>query len=176
MAASPLPRIVSVDEYLGMEFEADMDYVDGILEERNLGEFDHGDLQLQIAFLFRANQEKWQVRAVVETRVQVSPTRFRIPDVCILPASWQRTQIIREAPALCIEVLSPEDRLSRVLTRCEDFHGMGVPEVWIFHPARRHVLVVRPGAVIETIKEGTLTLAGTPISLPLGDVFSALDA
>ncbi len=84
-------------------------------------------------------------------------------------------QIIREAPALCIEVLSPEDRLSRVLTRCEDFHSMGVPEVWIFHPAKRHVLVVRPGAVIETVKDGSLTLEGTPISLPLADVFGALD-
>ena len=39
VAASPLP--VSVDEYLHTVYEPDMDFVDGVLEDRNLGELDH---------------------------------------------------------------------------------------------------------------------------------------
>lgn len=175
MAALPLPPFVSVEEYLHGDYEPDMDYVDGFLEERYLGERDHADLQTFLAYLFLSHRKDWQLTALVEQRVQVSPTRFRVPDVCVLPLFAKRTPIVEEAPLLCIEVLSPEDRLSRVLTRCEDYLAMGVPEIWIFHPPNRQVLIVRPGAVTETLHEGTLTLEGTPISLSLAEIFSALD-
>ena len=40
-AADPL---VSLYEYLHSNYQRDMDYVDGVLEERNLGENTHADL------------------------------------------------------------------------------------------------------------------------------------
>jgi Uma2 family endonuclease len=121
-------------EYLKTVYQPDVDYVDGVIEERNSGEFDHGDLQLEIGALLRSHSDEWQIRVVAETRVQVAPTRFRVPDICVMPLSWNRTQIITEAPLLCLEVLYPEDRMSRVLTRCQEFLAMGTPEVWIFDP------------------------------------------
>ena len=45
---SSLPKIISVEDYLNTTYRPDVDYVDGEIEERNLGEFDHGDLQLAI--------------------------------------------------------------------------------------------------------------------------------
>jgi hypothetical protein len=38
MAPAPLPPFVPVEEYLHAAYEHDMDYVDGVLEERDLGE------------------------------------------------------------------------------------------------------------------------------------------
>ena len=40
--------LVSLEEYLKTSYEPDCDYVDGVLEERNLGEWNHGDLQGEI--------------------------------------------------------------------------------------------------------------------------------
>ena len=173
MATAVLPH-VSIDEYLHSVYQPDVDYVDGTLEERNLGEFDHADLQSELVTFFRNRSEEWNIRTVVETRVQTTPTRFRIPDICVMPLAWKRTQIIREAPMLCIEVLSPEDRMSNVLVRCREFNAMGRPEAWILDPKKRIAHRVTAAAVTE-LSNGALELAGTPITLDLAALFAVLD-
>jgi hypothetical protein len=46
MATQPVfDKPVSVEEYLSMEFEHDCEYVDGVIEERDLGEFEHSYVQ-----------------------------------------------------------------------------------------------------------------------------------
>lgn len=175
MAAAAINPLVSLYEYLHSDYQPDMDYVDGVLEERNLGENEHSDLQTELAVLFRNHRNEWQVKAFVEQRVQVSPTRFRVPDVTVMPGSWKRTPIIMEAPLLCIEVLSPEDRFSRIRSRCQDYFSMGTPEAWIFDPSRREALVLRPDGSMSTLREGSLRLAGTPVEVALAEVFCVLD-
>ena len=39
---------IPVEQYLTGQYESDVDYVDGIIEERNLGENDHSKWQLAI--------------------------------------------------------------------------------------------------------------------------------
>ncbi len=174
MAASATVPFVSVEEYLRSDPQPDMDYVDGVMEERNLGEYDHADLETELAAIFRNHRKDRNVRAVVEVRVQVLPTRFRIPDVCVMPAAWKRTPIMHEAPMLCIEVKSPEFTLKRERTRAQDFLIMGVPEVWILDPEKRTAYVLR-GDEMTGQCEGTLRLNGTPIELDLAALFSVLD-
>jgi hypothetical protein len=41
--------LVSVEEYQHTSYEVDCDCVDGELVERQVGEFDHADLQTEIA-------------------------------------------------------------------------------------------------------------------------------
>ena len=65
---TPLTQLISVEEYLNTTYRPDVDYVDGEIEERNLGEFDHGDLQATISGMLRDRREDWGVRVVVETR------------------------------------------------------------------------------------------------------------
>lgn len=78
------PMLISVEEYLATSHSPDCDYVDGRVEERNFGEWDHATLQTSIAVFFHARRKEWGINVVVEQRVQVSPTRFRIPDVCVV--------------------------------------------------------------------------------------------
>jgi hypothetical protein len=40
---------ISVSEYLSSSYRPDCDYVDGLILKRDVGEFDHGTLQLAIA-------------------------------------------------------------------------------------------------------------------------------
>jgi len=65
--------------------------------------------------------------------VQVSQTRFRVPDVCVALGEAPG-QIFRVPPFLCIEILSPEDRVSRVNERMADYLNFGVPYVWLLDP------------------------------------------
>ena len=114
---------------------------------------------------------------VVEARVQVAQTRFRVPDVCVLAAGLERERIIRHAPLLCIEVLSPRDRLNAMRKRVQEFLDMGVAEVWIFDPETRTAYVCS-GDLATPITEhhsGTLRLAGTSIEIAVEAVFATLD-
>ena len=45
--------LISVAEYLAASYHPDREYIDGILEERNLGEYDHANLQSALLVWFR---------------------------------------------------------------------------------------------------------------------------
>jgi Uma2 family endonuclease len=91
-----------------------------------------------------------------------------------MPSSWERTQIVRQPPLLCLEVKSPAYSLKREISRAQDYLRMGVAEVWIFDPETRTAYVLRGEDVIEH-REGVLKLAGTAITLDLASLFRVLD-
>jgi Uma2 family endonuclease len=171
MATSTL---VPVSEYLATAYRPDCDYVDGQVQERNLGELDHGSLQLAIAVLLNNKRHEWQIRVVPELRVQVTADRFRVPDICVLSADAPREQVVRSAPLLCIEILSPEDTLSRMVERVHDFLKMGVRQVWIFDPRLRSAMVCEGAAMVEHTA-GQLALPGTQVTVDLAEAFRVLD-
>jgi len=71
--------LISVQEYVATSYRPDRDYVDGELQERNLGELEHSLLQTAVVAWFWTRRKEWNVLPVVEQRVQVAPTRFRVP-------------------------------------------------------------------------------------------------
>jgi Uma2 family endonuclease len=174
MAAATLP-FISIEEYLHTSYEPDADYVDGEIEERSMGEWDHGDLQGEILTILRGFAKQWHIRAAPEIRVQVAPTRFRVPDVCVISAADPKEQIVQTPPLLCIEIISPEDRYTRSTRKYSEYIDMGVREVWIFDPKARLVSVLHSNGVTTTHKEGSLRLEGTPIEISLAEVFAVLD-
>jgi Uma2 family endonuclease len=135
---------ISVEEYLRTSYRPDCDYVDGELRERNLGEFDHSSTQVRIV-VFLCNHYLLRARVLSEQRVQVKPGRFRIPDVCILRADAPKEQIVKTAPSLCIEILSRDDSMRRIMERIDDYFEMGVPVCWIVDPVRRRGWIATPG-------------------------------
>ncbi|MGA2149968.1 MAG: Uma2 family endonuclease [Bryobacteraceae bacterium] len=126
--------LVSIQEYLTSAFSPDCDYVDGVIEERNLGERDHARLQGAIFAYLYARRKEWGIHVYPEMRVQVSATRFRVPDVCVVAGPEPAEQIFRTPPFICIEVLSPDDRLTRMQERVDDYIAFGVPYIWILNP------------------------------------------
>ena len=124
---------VTLTEYRSTVYEPDMDYVDGELEDRNVGELDHSKLQKRLlALLEKAGFEF----AYPELRLKVAPTRYRIPDVCVYTEE-PTGQVPTAPPLLAIEVLSPEDRVSRIQVKLDDYITMGCPCVWVVDPALR---------------------------------------
>ena len=167
-------HLIPVGEYLGSTYRPDVDYVDGHLEERALGETDHGTVQTRVILLLASKEQDWAIRVLTETRVQTSSTRFRIPDVCVMPRVWVRTPIVTEPPLLCIEVLSPGDTVSAMRRRVQDFLEMSVKVVWILDPQTRTVYVC-VGAEMTEQRDGPLWVAGTAIQVAVGDIFATLD-
>jgi Uma2 family endonuclease len=128
---------VPVDVYLRSSFEPDAEYVDGVIEERAVGELDHAAWQAAIQNWFWMRREEWGIRVFAELRVQVTPTRFRVPDVVILENTGplkEMDQIVHTPPVAVFEVLSPEDKLVRVLEKLADYEAMGVRGIFVINP------------------------------------------
>jgi Uma2 family endonuclease len=173
--AAVVPIELTLDEYLHSVYHPDCDFVDGHIEERNLGEYEHSALQAMIASWFIQRRKEWCIHVTTEYRTRVSPSRVRIPDVSIFPTGGPAEKVRVTPPLLAIEILSPEDRLPRVLTRLNDFVAMGVPNLWLIDPADRLAYTyTREG--LRLIEHTRLEIPGSPIYLDLPEIFSALDA
>src|SRR5580704_5572361 len=102
---------VAIETYLKTSYHPDRDYVDGEIEERNLGEFDHAELQTALAAWFHLRRKEWNVYALTEQRVRTSASRVRIPDLCLVSRDLPVERVITQPPVVVIEILSPEDRV-----------------------------------------------------------------
>lgn len=129
--------LTSLAEYLASSYHPDCDYVDGEVEERNLGEFDHAAVQAFLIAFFFQHREAWNLHALPEMRVKVSSERVRIPDVCLIRREQTTERVLTIPPLVLIEILSPEDRVVRYNERLSDYRHMGIRCVWVVDPANR---------------------------------------
>ena len=167
---SALPEAVSVYEYLHTIYEPDCDYVDGVLVERNVGEKDHGKLQQEIWFHLRQHQREWGIFPIIEQRVQISLTRYRVPDICVVAGPEPGEQIFTSPPLLCIEILSPEDRMGRMEQKIDDYLKFGVAYVWVIDPQTRQAWIYTSVARRE-VQDGVLRTENPDIRIALDDLF-----
>lgn len=170
-----IAHLIPVEEYLRTEYEPDRDYVDGELEERNLGERDHGDTQGGIYTFLKTEGRRPGVFIFLEQRIQISPTRFRVPDVCVVIGERPKEQIFTRPPFVVIEVLSPEDRIQRMQRRVDDYLNFAVRYVWLVDPASRRCWMCDRDGMHEA-KDGVLRTDGAEVVLPVPTIFAAIDA
>jgi len=170
MATATRPT-VTVDEYLHSSYSPDCDYVDGELQERNVGELDHAKVQTALAIWFGSHDKEWNMSTVVEMRMRVSATRFRIADVCLISRDAPVEQVPQHPPLAVIEVLSPEDRVARYQDRLDDYRAMGVRNVWVVDPLHRRGYDCSSGSWIETM---SFAIENTPVTVDLSTIFAGL--
>src|SRR5277367_4810025 len=101
--------LVSVEDYLSTSYSPDREYIDGRIVERNLGEKTHSSIQTNLIMYLGPQRKALGIKIFAEQRVQVSPKRFRVPDVTIVKASQIQGEIFTAPPHLCVEVLSKDD-------------------------------------------------------------------
>ena len=161
--------LISVSEYLKSSYRPDRDFVDGHTEERNVGEHDHAALQAALILWFGQHQQEWNIEVLPEQRIQISPTRFRVPDICLVSLDQPVEQVLTRPPLVCIEILSPDDTLRRMQERIEDYRKLGVTNIWILDPATWRGYDCQPAGWLDATE---FHVANTSIRLILADIFS----
>ena len=160
--------LVPVEEYLSTNYDPDCEYVDGEIVERNLGEKTHSRIQRRLTVHLDPVTKELGMEVLPEQRVQVSATRFRIPDVIVLRESDER--IVTSPPFICIEVLSKDDTMQYMQEKIDDYLRFGVPYIWIVNPRNKKGYVVTQAGMLEATS-GTLETKDPVISLPLSILF-----
>jgi Uma2 family endonuclease len=168
MAALPDSPLVSVEEYLNTHYEPDVEFVDGVLVERNMGDWLHSLIQSNILFSLRRKYP--HLKVVAELRSKVTGTRYRLPDVCALLAA-PKTRYLSDAAFLVVEVLSESDVMSVVIEKLREYANQGVPNIWLVDPRLQLMSIYRPPALVE-IEGETIATADHSVELSRAEIFA----
>jgi Uma2 family endonuclease len=146
--------LIPVEEYLNTSYDPDVEYVDGVLVERNVGDWLHSLIQSNLIYSLSTRYPSIKVLPALRSRT--TATRYRLPDVCVLLAP-PRTRYLVDAAHIAIEILSEADRMSEVLEKLEEYAAKGVPNIWLIDPRLQRIslyaagnLALVKGAAIST--------------------------
>lgn len=159
MTSAPSLPLVPVDEYLNTSYEHDMEYVDGVLIERGMPTIAHSLLQRLLMAWFLHFDKDMGFMALQDVRTQIiKRARYRIPDTMLCPLPLPTGKICDIVPWAVIEVLSPDDTLSRTRDRFEDYSRVGVQALVLMDPER---------LIAYRFEQGSLMVAQfTDLSVP----------
>ena len=173
MAATAQITHVPVEVYLHSSYEPDAEYVEGVIEERPMGEFEHSSWQHAIELWFAQYAKEWGIRVRPELRVQVSAGNFRVPDVTILDRNLPVEQVITHPPIAVFEILSPEDTVTRTMAKLADYERMGIQTILLLDPSGSHFRFNE--GKLEPLQTAAFDLPGSACRFDLPEIEKLLD-
>ena len=162
---------ITLDEYLHTAYHPDYDFVDGEVQERLWGEPEHSAAQGELTYWFCSYDSEWNIHTLPSLRLRVAPTRIRVADVCLLSRDALHEQVSTTPPLAVIEVVSPEDRVSRFIQRIDDYGSMGIRHIWVVDPETRSGFDCSTGSWIET---QSFAIESSPIAVDLFTISAEL--
>ncbi len=160
----------TIDQYLNTSYHPDREFADGALIERNLGTRTHSRIMRALIGSLHDLSKHGDIGSFPGVRVQVSPTRIRVPDLTVIKRSQTQGEIFTAPPHLCIEILSDEDTADYILEKIDDYLHFGVPYVWIINPRLRKGYVATKAGLVEA-ETGVLTTSDPGICVPVAELF-----
>lgn len=153
MAPSALleqPTDIRIETYTPEEFMASSveraELVNGQIIEKMPPSFDHGKI---VTFILAAlSQFIWEHdlgELTTEGAFQTGPQQVRAPDIAFLSnaglAGENTAALIRKAPTLAVEIISPSDTYGAVEEKADEYIAAGTLAVWIVNPRWKTVTV-----------------------------------
>ncbi len=159
---------LSLDEFLTKaEVKPAREYEDGEVTRKAMPSKDHAWVQGMLGLIFglylRAHPGGFGGSELRCTFGPPGRRRSYVPDFVFIDgartAGWRGRDPFRAAPDLAIEILSPADRMSRVMRKVRFCLENGVRQVWLIDPERRIVMVYTEPDVARVYTDDE-TLAG----------------
>lgn len=174
------PTRVTVEEFLAMEeTKPYLELINGEVVPKAMPGPKHSATVFELSALLRNYLKQHPIaRGDTELRHrQRSEERVFLPDICVtLRERWPKGADgpIEVMPDFAIEVLSPDDRPSRVAERVEFYLRAGTSLVWVVDPEDESLAVYRPKAA-ATYLRGTGKVGAEPVlpgfEIDLEDLF-----
>ncbi len=95
-----------------------------------------------------------------------------MPDVSVFRDDFQIEQVLTKPPLICIEVLSSEDRRSRLQEKIDDCRTFGVPNIWVIDPESWSGWDASSG---KWEKVARFQVEGTAVYVGLDELFASID-
>ncbi len=136
----------SVEEYLRTSYDnPDREFRDGELEDRSSPDYIHGKTQGLLVAIFFALRNRLPVFPSVETRLRLRKNLVLIPDVTVFHPLEPTSGLPEFPPLIAIEVLSNDDRLTKVRSKMEEYRAWGIKHVWLVDPHQKRMYICDEG-------------------------------
>ena len=175
MAAITGTPLVALEEYIERFVEGGekptCEYMDGLLIPKPMGTKKHSQVQANITKLIGSRYDE-TLNPLPELTTRLREGQFYVPDLAIeeLAKPIQgRYPGPNDPVLLCVEIVSPPDRVGKLFGKCEEYHKWGVPYCWVIDPERKIGWEYFPDDSEPRKVSATLT-AGS-IQLELAEVF-----
>ncbi len=157
--------------------------VDGEIRDTSPSGFEHGVVAATLVHhlhAFAAGKLGVVLSSETGFTIRRNPDTVRSPDAAFvatdrLPGPGARGGFVELAPDLVVEVVSPSDRASDVLSKALDWVDAGVRLVWVVDPGSRTVTVHRPDGLSRLVRGESAELDGEHVlpgfRLALADIF-----
>jgi len=162
-----IATILSVEDYLRRTEKPYCEYVDGVLHPKPMPTTLHALIEKILIRLL----EKQGIEALSEVTVRLTATKYLIPDVIAAPTL--QYPYPTEPVLLCVEILSPEDRVGAMLAKCEQYHAWGVPFCWVVDPVKQTAWQYNLDNEPERVERGG-TLSAGEFTVQLNELFSEI--
>ena len=161
---------VSLQEYLESDYEPECELVSGALLPKPMGTLEHMEMERWIERLLERYEQKGLGRTVRELSIRRGDD-VRIPDlVFVQPDARFESGIMMDPPLLCVEILSPYQRLSSLFATCETYHAWGVPYCWVVDPIGKLAWEYHRDAPVRLLS-GDDALSAGEIQIGISELF-----
>ncbi len=128
---------ISVEEYLRTSYDGlDREYRDGEVIERGMPTNEHSLAQGNLIYFFTFHRNRLRLYPRPELRLRLSVKLIRIPDVCLFKDAPPTESVPTSPPYIAIEILSPDDKMTQVIEKLDEYATWGVTHIWfvdLFH-------------------------------------------
>jgi Uma2 family endonuclease len=159
------------------------EYLRGEVCEKAMPNRVHGELVIELGSLLRnylRETDEGRVATEVRNAYQAGDWVF-LPDLQVtLSGRLSRSEArgpVEVIPNLCIEVLSPDDRASKLFERVELYMRAGTRLLWVVDPEAETITAYRPGEV-AIVHRGGAVMGAAPVlrdfKLDVGRLFEVV--
>src|SRR5438552_6305858 len=155
-------KLVTAEELLAMGDIGRCELINGEIVYMAPAGAEHGDIAMTIGFFIKAHVQANDLGKVyaAETGFTIArnPDTTRAPDVAFvrkqrIPATPRRGYF-DGPPDLAVEVISPDDRLSEVTAKVDQWLAAGAISVWVVDPPNKTIEIYRQGAQPLRYRQG----------------------
>ena len=146
-----------LEQYLALPEEKPyLEWWDGIVLQKAVGNFDHGELQAWLAHLLTLYRLEAGGHTTTELHTWFESRGYRLPDVAYWAPGKPRIGARNYGlpPTLAVEIESPGNRPGELQAKCEQMSALGVDECWLVLPAERAVEVYNGGRRTSRLQAG----------------------
>jgi Uma2 family endonuclease len=161
---------VTLAEYLRRNDEPECELIAGELVPKPMGTYEHMTMERRLQKLLEPFERRGMGEVVCElTMVHIEEAR--VPDVVFVqPGARFENGVLMDPPLLCVEILSPSQRLSELFAKCELYHAWGVPHCWVIDPLGKATWEYHRDSTVNSLADNGV-LRANEIEISVADLF-----
>ena len=161
---------VSLEEYLRSHYEPECELINGELFPKPMGTREHMRMEKRLLEILGRFQRQGLGEILPELSIRFG-NDVRIPDLVFAPPGAEfENGILVSTPLLCVEILSPSQRLSELFAKCEAYHSWNVPYCWVIDPVKNLCWEYHRELPVELKPRGGTVAAGG-VAVPVAELF-----